>query len=148
MRSRVKSARGIISPFPIMASNIDKADKPLMFSGSRKFVHWTRKPSPVLVRKLMLNKHFKFRTYGAYTNITTCAIGIHIKRSVAVHPDIDPTNLTPFSESLPMRAWKYEQLQLQKSPYSQVTIRVLGINWKIFQLKELFSHFQINTMFT
>ena len=41
IKSRVKRARGIISPFPIIASNIEKADKPLMLSGFRKFVHWT-----------------------------------------------------------------------------------------------------------
>lgn len=73
MKSRIKSARGIMSPFPIMASNIDEADKPLMFSGFRKFVH-------------------------------ICETGIHMKRSVAVHPDIAPTNLTPFSESFPVLA--------------------------------------------
>lgn len=39
MKSRVKSARGIISSFPMIASNIEKADKPLMFSGFKKFVH-------------------------------------------------------------------------------------------------------------
>ena len=39
MKSRIKSARGIMSPLPIIASNIEKADKPLMLSGFRKFVH-------------------------------------------------------------------------------------------------------------
>jgi len=33
-----------------------------------------------------------------------CETGIHMKRSVAVHPDIDPTNFAPFSESFPVRA--------------------------------------------
>lgn len=39
MKSRIKRARGTISPFPIIASNIETADKPLMLSGFRKFVH-------------------------------------------------------------------------------------------------------------
>lgn len=39
IKSRIKRARGTISPFPIIASNIEKADKPLMLSGFRKFVH-------------------------------------------------------------------------------------------------------------
>lgn len=43
------------------------------------------------------------------TRTTICETGIHIKRSVAVHPEIAPTNLTPFSESLPVRACKFWQ---------------------------------------
>lgn len=39
MKSRIKSARGIRSPFPIIASSIEDADNPLMLSGFRKFVH-------------------------------------------------------------------------------------------------------------
>lgn len=39
MKSRIKSARGTIRPFPIIASSIEKADKPLMLSGLRKLVH-------------------------------------------------------------------------------------------------------------
>ena len=42
MKSRTKRARGIRSPFPIIASSIEKADKPLILSGFRKFVHWIR----------------------------------------------------------------------------------------------------------
>lgn len=41
IKSRIKSARGIISAFPIIPSNIENADKPLMLSGYRKFVHYT-----------------------------------------------------------------------------------------------------------
>jgi len=43
MKSRMNKARGSMSPFPSIASNIEKADKPFMFSGLRKFVHWKTK---------------------------------------------------------------------------------------------------------
>lgn len=39
-----------------------------------------------------------------YFQITICETGIHMKRNVAVHPDISPTNLTPSSESFPVLA--------------------------------------------
>lgn len=36
--------------------------------------------------------------------VTNWAIGIHIKRRVAVHPEIDPTSPLPLGESLPIFA--------------------------------------------
>ena len=47
------------------------------------------------------------------TRFTICETGIHIKRSVAVHPEIAPTNLTPFSESLPICACKSWQVKFK-----------------------------------
>lgn len=38
--------------------------------------------------------------------VTIWETGIHMKSNVAVHPDIPPTNLTPFSESFPLLACK------------------------------------------
>lgn len=58
MKSRIKSARGIISPLPIMASNIEKADKPLMFSGLRKFVIW--RGTNLGQRTHKINHYFRF----------------------------------------------------------------------------------------
>lgn len=40
IRSRINSARGIKSPLPSIARNIEIADKPLILSGFKKFVHW------------------------------------------------------------------------------------------------------------
>lgn len=99
IKSRIKSARGIISAFPIIPSNIEKADKPLMLSGYRKFVHYT---SIINFSHREIYQGIKLK----HTNNTICETGIHMKRRVAVHPDSAPTTLMPFSVSLPILACK------------------------------------------
>lgn len=59
-------------------------------------------------------------------SVTVCATGIHIKRRVAVHPDIDPTNSVAFSESLPNRDCTNGQQLFQKSALSTFNH---SLNW-------------------
>lgn len=107
MRSLTKSARGIKSPFPVMASSIEKDDKPLMLSGFKKFVHCKSENSCQITNQFAILYIHKCIKFTSMICSTICATGIHMKRSVAVHPDTDPTNLVAFSGSLPIRACKY-----------------------------------------
>ena len=103
----MKRARGIISPLPTIASNMETADKPLMLSGFRKLVHWIGIINCGYQNTHLSEFHISYTKLNGKKDYTIWETGIHMKRSVAVHPDIDPTNLTPSSESLPSRACKY-----------------------------------------